>query len=246
MFKSKYCPVCKSKLETFASITGDLTEQFEKNSFPYSVDDFETLNHAAYLCPECGCSDRDRLIFKAVENIVSKSSQNTGDISILEFAPSVGLGEAIKGLSDRVAYTTADLYMPNVDTKVDICNMKKAYKDESFDVIICSHILEHVKSDTKAMSELKRILKKDGSLLILVPIIDKDVFDEDVNVKDEAERWRRFAQNDHVRLYSKSDFIKRLKESGLQVKQLKPKEVRILSPKKMGINNKSILYICSK
>lgn len=247
ILRKRRCPICRSKFKEFTSITEDLTKQFNLHSFPYSIDDFETLNHGAYLCPSCGCSDRDRLIYTAIEGLVTKPDQNNKkNISILEFAPSPGLGEAIKALTSRISYSTADLYMPNVDKKVDICNMKKSYKDDSFDLIICSHVLEHVDDDISAMSELRRILKRDGFLLLLVPIIDGDIFDEDIKEKDEAKRWKRFAQNDHVRLYSKLELVKRLHRARLVVKQLGTKDIGIKSPQSIGINDKSILYLISK
>ena len=83
------------------------------------------------------------------------------------------------------------------------------YGDSSVDFFICSHVLEHVEDDRKALRELYRILRQGGQGILIVPIIlTIDEIDEDPYVTDEAERWRRFGQFDHVRIYSKPGFLK--------------------------------------
>ncbi len=246
MFNRYYCPICKNKLNKFISITDHLTQQFKLYSFPYSIDDFETLNHRSYTCPHCESSDRDRLIYKFMNKSISELNSKHGTLSILEFAPSPTLKDAVKKLDDKISYSSADLYMPEADKKVDICHMKESYKDNSFDFIICSHVLEHVEDDFAAMKELRRILRKTGKLIVLVPIIDKDIFDEDISEKDEKERWRKFAQGDHLRLYSKKEFINRLNKANLTVSELNISNLGIKSGTKIGVSNKSTLYVCSK
>ena len=81
----------------------------------------------------------------------------------------------------------------------------------------------------------------------MVPIIlTIDQIDEDPNVTDVAERWRRFAQDDHVRLYSKAGFIKRVKSAGFRVKQLGIEYFGVSAFKQYGITRKSVLYIAEK
>lgn len=43
------------------------------------------------------------------------------------------------------------------------------FPDEYFDCVISSEILEHLKDDGKALQELKRVIRKNGILLITVP-----------------------------------------------------------------------------
>src|SRR3989344_1479339 len=49
----------------------------------------------------------------------------------------------------------------------DLCSLP--FKKESFDEIICSDVLEHIKNDEEALFELARVLKKEGVLLITGP-----------------------------------------------------------------------------
>ncbi len=238
----KFCNICRKKTPTFNPVTDVLTDKLKSANFPYTIDSFETLNHKHYTCPNCDSSDRDRLIFRYLSTKVNPNAK----LNILEFAPSLPLSKAIKQLFVNSTYRTADLFMHGVDDKVDITNMKNTYEDNRFDIIVCSHILEHVDSDLAAMEELKRILSKSGHLLLLTPIIDDDVFDEDISVVDVDERWRRFAQDDHVRLYSKDVFLERLNISGLKTSEITTKRLNLLVPSRLGISKKSILYVCTK
>ena len=43
------------------------------------------------------------------------------------------------------------------------------YDDETFDVVYCSHVLEHVNDEQKSLNEMKRVLKKGGTLIIGMP-----------------------------------------------------------------------------
>jgi ubiquinone/menaquinone biosynthesis C-methylase UbiE len=108
-------------------------------------------------------------------------------------------------------------------------------------------VLEHVEDDRKALAELFRILKPEGWGIIMVPInLAVSEIDEDPAVTDEAERWRRFGQFDHVRRYSKQGFLHRVQSAGFAVDQLGvdffSKEVFHRS----GISSTSVLYIVNK
>jgi len=101
------------------------------------------------------------------------------------------LMEYVKSITKN--YRSADLLIESYDDKVDITNMKE-YKNNTFDFFICSHVVEHVDNDEKAMRELHRVLKPGGKGIIMTPILPrKGVHDEDPSVTDVDERWRRFA-----------------------------------------------------
>src|SRR6188508_1256097 len=113
-------------------------------------------------------------------------------------------------LNQNITYRSADLFMQEVDDRVDIMDMT-IYPDKHFDFFVCSHMLEHVVDDRKALRELYRILKWGGQGILVVPIVlSIDEIDQDPSVTDVAERWRRFGQDDHVRLYSKQGFLRRI------------------------------------
>lgn len=111
-------------------------------------------------------------------------------------------------------YVTADLNDRRADVRMDI--MSIGYPDETFDVVYCSHVLEHVADDRKAMRELRRVLKKDGIAILLVPIVGGAHTFEDPAITDPKERARLYGQHDHVRSYG-ADYVDRLKEAGFAV-----------------------------
>jgi ubiquinone/menaquinone biosynthesis C-methylase UbiE len=110
-------------------------------------------------------------------------------------------------------YITADLVDPCAMVKMDITDIQ--YPDESFDVIYCSHVLEHVQDDRRAMREFHRVLKADGWAILLVPITAKVTF-EDPSIVEPSERLKAFGQEDHVRRYG-PDYVDRLREAGFKV-----------------------------
>lgn len=116
------------------------------------------------------------------------------------------------------------------------------YPDESFDIIICSHVLEHVPDDIKAMREFRRVLKKNGWAVLLVPIADIDKTYEDFSITTEAGRLRAFGQSDHVRKYGK-DYIGRLKSAGFNVTVIKRDELASEAEiKRMCLNENSEVW----
>ena len=168
----------------------------------------KTCYAAQYTCPFCGTADRYRLI--AFE-IGEWFGCLTGSAKLIDFAPSKPLVAHIRRyvaahVSDG-QYRTADLYAAGVDDRVDVTGMP-GYPTGSVDLFICSHVLEHVADDRKALRELVRILRLGGRGVVLVPIVLRlDAIDEDPTVTDPRERWRRFGQDDHVRLYAKAGFV---------------------------------------
>jgi SAM-dependent methyltransferase len=107
-----------------------------------------------------------------------------------------------------IKYVSADLYNTNAMIKMDITNID--YPNESFDFLYCSHVLEHIKDDRKAIVEIYRVLKKGGQAVIVVPIIAEMTF-EDLSITNPDEREKMFGQHDHLRKYG-PDFKDRLTE----------------------------------
>ena len=114
-----------------------------------------------------------------------------------------------------VDYTASDLSGDFIaDVQFDITNISKP--DESYDLIICYHILEHVIEDVKAMKELYRILKPNGTIIIQTPFKDGKIY-EDYSIQSETERLKHFGQEDHVRIYSVDGLKKRLESIGFDI-----------------------------
>jgi len=210
--------------------------------FDHTVRDFETLNFDQYTCPFCGSSDRDRLCALFAGKRLKDISR---PIDFLDFAPSAPLAAFLKNLP-LVRYRSADLYMQGVDDRVDITDLS-IYSSESIDCFICSHVLEHVTNDRQALRELYRVLSPGGWGIILVPISTKlGETREDPSATTLADRWKRFGQDDHVRLYSRESFLHRLEESGFCVDQLGQREFGLEEYRRCGIAPSSILYVARK
>lgn len=238
-----YCPVCNKKVRKFIPLPEFYKENAEKYGYLYSFDDAETMNYGAYSCPHCAASDRDRLYALYVSKRLMK--QGAGNIAMLEIAPSRPLSEMLNK-TGKITLRTADLMMEGVDDRIDITDMN-CYAEGAFDAFICSHVLEHVPDDLKALRELFRILKHGGWGILMVPIIlTLDKIDEDPLLEDIAERWRRFGQNDHVRMYSRNGLVERAEGAGFGVRQYGQEYFGTDVFEKHGISAKSILYIVEK
>lgn len=142
-------------------------------------------------------------------------------------------------------YLTADLDSPIADVKMDIHNIQ--YPDDTFDVIFCNHVLEHVTDDKQCMRELRRVLKPGGLAIMQVPFErGRKVTDEDPSITDPEERIRRFGQYDHVRIYG-TDYHDRLKEAGFTVKPVKYSEQLSEEEfKRYALMPGEVLYVGSK
>jgi SAM-dependent methyltransferase len=129
------------------------------------------------------------------------------------------------------------------DDKVDITDMN-CYPSGSFDLIVCSHVLEHVPDDAKAIRELNRVLAPNGSAILMVPILlGLQQTDEDPSVTDVNERWRRFGQDDHVRMYARNDFLQRLQAGGFEVESLDAAKFGCEIFQQCGITEQRVLYV---
>jgi ubiquinone/menaquinone biosynthesis C-methylase UbiE len=144
-----------------------------------------------------------------------------------------------------IDYRSADISSPLAMDKVDIAKFK--YEDNSFDVIICCHVLEHVPDDRKAMSELYRVLKPGGWAILQVPIsLSLEKTYEDPTVATPKERERAFGQCDHFRIYGR-DYIDRLESAGFSVDVYNiTKEFGESFVNKHSLIKNEDIYICSK
>jgi SAM-dependent methyltransferase len=161
-------------------------------------------------CVHCGSLERHRLVWLFIQK---KTNLFDGKPrKMLHVAPELCLEPRFKEhLGDN--YLTADLHGPSAMIAMDITDIQCS--DQSFDVIYCSHVLEHVQDDRRAMREFYRVLKNNGWAILLVPITSERTF-EDASIIDPKERFRVFGQADHVRRYG-PDYVDRLREAGFIV-----------------------------
>ena len=119
---------------------------------------------------------------------------------------------------ENLEYTTSDLESPIADVKADICDLP--FKDNSFDVVFCNHVLEHIADDKKAMQELFRVMKKGGFGIFQIPQdIARETTFEDNSITDKKERAKIFGQYDHVRIYGR-DYFNKLRSIGFKVDEI--------------------------
>ena len=168
----------------------------------------------------------------------------TEKLKVLHIAPEQEFLRRFKKM-DNLDYTSADLFSPIVDVKADILDLP--FADNSFDVIICNHVLEHIVDDRKAMSELYRVMKPGGWGILQVPMknsLEKTY--EDFTITDPKERQKHFGQYDHVRWYG-MDYFDRLRSVGFQAEiNFYSQKFSESDTKKFGLNRNEILPVVSK
>ncbi|RNL95235.1 class I SAM-dependent methyltransferase [Sinomicrobium pectinilyticum] len=141
----------------------------------------------------------------------------TAPKKVLHFAPEQAFYKRFRK-QQNLDYTTTDLESPLADVKADICHLP--FEDNSFDIILCNHVLEHIPDDTTAMRELYRVLKPGGMGIFQIPqdLNREDTF-EDNSITDPRERAAIFGQYDHVRVYGR-DYFDKLRSIGFKVKEV--------------------------
>lgn len=166
------------------------------------------------LAPGTLSLERHRLCWLYLQNETDLFTQPQ---KLLHFAPEQAFLKRFRKLK-HLDYTTTDLNSPIADVKADICNLP--FDDNSFNFIICNHVLEHIPDDMKAMKELYRVLAPGGTAILQVPYDrDRNTTFEDDSITDPKERARIFGQYDHVRVYG-MDYFEKLEATGFIVEAL--------------------------
>lgn len=193
------------------------------------------------LSPSTLSLERHRLLWLYLQN---ETNFFEAPANVLHVAPEQAFYKRFRKM-DNLTYTTTDLHSPLADVKADICNLP--FENNSFDIIFCNHVLEHIPNDTKAMQELYRVLKKGGMAILQIPQdLSKEKTFQDDTITDPKKRAEIFGQYDHVRIYGR-DYFDKLRKVGFSVqeiaysKQLTPVELDTyrLSPNE-------ILPVCTK
>ena len=200
-----HCPLCGAHLKTLwpRGLTHPVLTRYDIIGGGY---------RQQASCPICGSTERERLVFLY---IMHRTDLLQRPARLLHVAPEPQLS-AVLQQSPHLDYLSADLYEKNVMVEMDITDI--AYPDASFDVIICNHVLEHILEDARAMRELFRVLAPGGWAILQVPISEKlSITLENPSIVTPEARARAFGQEDHVRIYARRDYIKRLRAAGFQV-----------------------------
>jgi len=227
-----------------------LVEFYKGNNFTDPIDGKNYRKFLSYgyekqrqnaLSPGTLSLERHRLMWLYLERETDFFTKN---YRVLHIAPEQAFYQRFRKMNN-LEYVTCDLESPLADVKADIQALP--FDTESFDVIFCNHVLEHVENDQKALNELFRVMKPKGWGIFQVPIryqLEKTF--EDPTITDRKERIEKFGQYDHVRVYGK-DYYDTLEKAGFKVDKvnlslkLSPKEI-----KKFALEKNEILPVVRK
>lgn len=198
--------------------------------------------HEDNVCPRCMSNARERLAYLYLKDRTSLFQQPA---RVLHIAPEPQLARTLKR-SPNIKYVSADLFEPGVMSRFDI--QRTPFQDETFDIVICNHVMEHVPDDSVAMAEVHRILKPGGWAMLQVPIalaLDRTI--EDPTATTDEQRIERFGQEDHVRLYSRPDYIQRLQSAGFSVTpENYPVALGAEKTQRFGLVEEEEVFLCYK
>lgn len=192
------------------------------------------------LCPNCLALERHRLMWLFLRE---KTDFFTAKMRVLHIAPEHCFIERFEALPN-LDYITADIESPLAKVKMDVHDIP--FPDNSFDVVFCNHVLEHVTDDLQACSEFNRVLKPTGWGILQSPVYNLEKTLEDNSITDAAERERIFGQRDHVRKYGK-DYAARLRSSGIKIEEnpfVKELDPALVS--KFALPIDETIFVCRK
>jgi SAM-dependent methyltransferase len=191
-------------------------------------------------CPGCGSLMRQRAIQLYLRDVLCVQER---DDDVLHVGPGPALVHWFTSL-ERLRYVTLDLDSPLAMVRRDATNLP--FDDDSFDLLVCLHVLEHIEEDRKAMREFFRVLVPGGRAVIQVPPSDLDETFEDPELTTPEERERVFGQSDHVRICGR-DYADRLAEAGFVVSEEDYVE-RLEPPQRtrFGLRTGEPFFVCTK
>ena len=160
-----------------------------------------------YICPKCFTYARQRLVHYFLHETIGCHH------ATLDIAPSFATEPWLKSISDD--YLSIDLHTRAM-AKMDLTDLD--LEDNTKTLVYCSHVLEHIDDDAKAMAEIYRVLQPGGQAIIQVPIFETQTLD-DPAITTPEDRLKHFHQEDHVRSYG-PDIAQRLEKAGFEVKVL--------------------------
>lgn len=193
------------------------------------------------LCPNCLSLERHRLIWKFLNE---KTDFFTANLKMLHVAPEHCFIKRF-GALPNLEHITADIESPLAQVKMDVHDIP--FPENTFDVLFCNHVLEHVTDDFKVMSEFQRVLKPGGWAILQSPQwYHLETTYEDPTITDPQEREKHFGQDDHLRIYGR-DYGDRLRQGGFDVEDV---DINASLTKEQihyyGLPAQEVIYLCKK
>jgi SAM-dependent methyltransferase len=208
-----------------------------EHSFDAFKDDW---NRPEALCWRCGSHERHRAQWLLLQRR-PELLRDAG--SLLHFSPEWCLRRRLAA-TPGLRYVTTDLDAEqDVDLRLDITALE--LPDGAFDAVLCSHVLEHVADDARAMAELRRVTAPGGFCLVMVPLdMHRGTTYEDPSITAPEDREREFLQFDHVRLYA-PDIAGRLRSAGFEVETVDMvRELGDDEARRHGLLSSDLIFIC--
>lgn len=238
--KLRRCNLCNNQV-FFMPFPDLYEEMWKKTGFVYWNADFLLQSRENYSCPVCNATDRERLAAVFLAQILTEEGEM---LRMLHIAPSLSIETYAHGRKD-IQYETIDIAAEQRISRADLRHMSEK-GDETYDIIVCSHVLQRVEDDAGVMKELYRMLKPQGMCLFTVPLIaGKTGTDEQWGCPEE-ENWRRFSRHDYCRLYGKKDFSDRLRKAGFYVNELGMEWFGEECYREFGLDENSLIYVGTK
>ena len=231
--KEFYCPCCGYKLKKWMVFNPSGMENY--------IDIKRVKANVGTVCPVCQCFPRHRIIAYWLTKEGGANVLKNGNFVF--FAPDSSLIKILR--NNKISFKSADLFN-KADLKVDIQNMD--FNDESIGAIMCNHVLEHVEDYRRALKEIYRVLKKNGTLICTFPYLEdmSETYEDSTKVSKE-ERIEAFGQYDHCRIFGR-DIYEVIKSFGFDVNLIQGKDF----PKAIGPligpadYDSNIVFVCTK
>ena len=212
------CNICGNTFNTFIKYHGGNKNIPEFRKRLHLVDS----DRDNFGCPYCPAYDRERHLFLFFDKL-NYWEKFTGS-RVLHFAPEKNLSEKIRSLNP-LQYIKADYVPREKDVKkIDATNIN--FPDNSFDIVICNHVLEHIPQYLDALSEINRVLKPNGIAILQTPYskILKNNF-EDENINTDEQRLYFYGEKDHFRIFGEENFLNDINVAGFDLEIIKNKDL---------------------
>jgi SAM-dependent methyltransferase len=199
-WRNLYCPLCRNGFDRMDPFTGSyyvrgvLVDHYTENA----------------VCPSCGAKIRHRLM---AQLLIHRTDILSSRKRVLHFAPEVQVAAFLKSLRN-IAYTACDSDTARYPGVLRIDLPEIPLPDAGYDAIICSHVLEHIGDDTRALTEMFRVLTPGGWAVIAIPLYGDTTFE--VNPLDFTGREKMYGVGSHQRMNG-LDFTRKLEGAGFAV-----------------------------